>query len=331
MSSQDSLAREALREYSLRRPRLAFIRHNENLTYQVTDGETGDRYVLRVHRPAEGVSRDTPQHSLEELQAELEFIQAIREHTDIAVQRPVATLAGGLVGTLTGGGAGAALHATLLTWIEGRPMSHEDPAWEHQAYQTGVITARLHGFSEQWSPRHVLRRRRYDQAMLTEKVRAIGAGVELGLLTSAQYRTVQEGAGRIGFLMDQLDRRPGSSGLIHADLQRSNLIVNGDSVTPIDFALSGYGHFLQDLGGLSADFAPLSIRQAMLAGYRTVRALPDSDMEYIEAFFVSGILLFMATHLHNPRVHEWFGRRTPAICREYITPLLEGRRFYESI
>lgn len=346
----DAIARSALDQYGLERPELVFIRHNENLTYQVTDGAPGERhgapgrrdgasggrYVLRVHWPAEGVSPDTPQHSRDALTAELEFIQAIGEHTDIAVQTPVRTTDGQLVCIIADSGSvprvrPGPLYATLLTWVDGHAMRDEDPEWEHQAYLTGIMTAKLHDFSAWWSPKHALHRHRYDQALLQDKVRVIEDGLRLGLLTPAQYRTIQAGAERICWLMDQLDHRPDASGLIHADLQKSNLIVNGETVTPIDFALCGYGHFLQDIGGLSADFAPLNIRQAMLSGYRTVRALPDSDLPYVEAFFVGGILLFMATHLHNPRVHEWFGRRIPVICAKYLEPLIRGDRFYEDI
>ena len=39
---------------------------------------------------------------------------------------------------------------------------------------------------------------------------------------------------------------------------------------PIDFSLSGHGYFMFDIGGLSADFGPLNVRQALISGYRSV-------------------------------------------------------------
>ncbi len=131
--------------------------------------------------------------------------------------------------------------------------------------------------------------------------------------------------------MGELNDRPGSFGLVHADLAVANLIVHGETVTPIDFAMSGYGYFMQDLGDLSASFGPLRIRRAMLAGYGTVRGLVDSELKYVEAFFVSSILYFMAIHLYSRDRHEWFRRRVPVICEKYIGPLLRDQRFYEDI
>ena len=45
---------EALDQYAFTDPQTEFIRHNENITYKITDGTK--RYELRIHKPAEGFS-----------------------------------------------------------------------------------------------------------------------------------------------------------------------------------------------------------------------------------------------------------------------------------
>jgi len=41
---------ELLNRYGLDRPETAFLRHNENRTYRVTDA-SGTNYLLRIHDP----------------------------------------------------------------------------------------------------------------------------------------------------------------------------------------------------------------------------------------------------------------------------------------
>lgn len=43
------------------------------------------------------------------------------------------------------------------------------------------------------------------------------------------------------------------------------------------------------------------------------------------------ILLFMSTHLRNPKVKEWFTRRMQPICDDYLVPMLKDEGFYERI
>ena len=62
----NALLIEALHAFSLDGAPASFIRHNENLTYQV-DG----RYLLRIHKAAEGLQFD---HNPDIRQAELAFL-----------------------------------------------------------------------------------------------------------------------------------------------------------------------------------------------------------------------------------------------------------------
>ena len=43
---------EALNCYDFKNPDVELLRHNENMTYKVTDVEKS--YVLRIHKPSEG-------------------------------------------------------------------------------------------------------------------------------------------------------------------------------------------------------------------------------------------------------------------------------------
>lgn len=78
------------------------------------------------------------------------------------------------------------------------------------------------------------------------------------------------------------ERLTGEIGLIHADVLRENVLVNGRSVSLIDFDDSGFGFRLYDLGtALVQTFAHTEqpqIRAALMAGYGT------SDEDLVKAF-----------------------------------------------
>lgn len=323
------LANQATKQYSIEDAGYYFIRHNENLTYRVTDGKIGEKYVLRIHMPREGFSQSTAQHSYESLRAEMEFLKAIGENTDIAVQKPMLNHYGDYVSKIIDRHNGTTLNATLLSWIEGQTMDPDSEEIEQLAYKTGIMTAKLHSFSASWQKK--VARHSYDISKLTKVLDTIEGAIDLGLMNKQQYAAIRSGGEKICEYMKELEAQPHLNGLIHSDLQKSNLIVYEGAVTPIDFCLCGYGSFYMDLGGLYADFGPAPVREALLQGYRSIRELPEEDMKYIEAFFIKVILLTMATHLHNPKMHEWYIRRTQPICDDYIVPLLQDKRFYKNI
>lgn len=78
------------------------------------------------------------------------------------------------------------------------------------------------------------------------------------------------------------ERLSGEIGLIHADVLRENVLVNGHSVSLIDFDDSGFGFRLYDLGTALLQTVQHpdhpQLRDALMAGYGT------SNTEVVEAF-----------------------------------------------
>jgi len=332
MQKLEQLAYEVVKQYPISEPKLTFIRHNENYTCKVTDGSTGEEYVLRIHIPIEGFSTMGIQHSYSNLYGELTFLKAISQNTDISVQKPVNNKDGLLVSQITDQDNGQIVYVTLLTWIKGEIMSTEGTNSEQQAYETGVMLAKLHNFTSSWEEGRTLDRIKYDAPKMISAINSIEEAIGLGLMDSEEYSIIQSGGMRICELMEELERDSfGAEGLIHADMQNTNLIVYENTVTPIDFCGCGHGYFYIDFGCLFASFNSSTMRNALLDGYRSIRKLPESDMKYIEASFVMVILLCMSLHLHNPKMREWYLRRTKPICDNYIVPLINNERFYENI
>ncbi|TDF89184.1 hypothetical protein [Paenibacillus piri] len=66
--------REVLLNYTFVDPEVQFIRHNENITYKVTEKGTGESYLLRMHKPITPNMQGI-QTTREAIQSELDFLQ----------------------------------------------------------------------------------------------------------------------------------------------------------------------------------------------------------------------------------------------------------------
>lgn len=64
-------AREAAKAFPVEEPQLSLVTVSENVTFRLTDGRTGEDWVLRLHRPG--------YNSEAELEAERVWTSALRE------------------------------------------------------------------------------------------------------------------------------------------------------------------------------------------------------------------------------------------------------------
>jgi hypothetical protein len=104
---------EVLSLYSITEPEIEFIRHNENITFKVTDKQDNKTYLLRIHKPSTAGLYGI-QHTLEGLESEMYILQGLARGEYLPAQKPVAGRMGQLVTAYTGSEIGSC-YATLLT------------------------------------------------------------------------------------------------------------------------------------------------------------------------------------------------------------------------
>lgn len=105
---------EAIRNYNYKNPEMVFIRHNENMTYELTDGS--NKYLLRIHKAAEGLDfsmyyGETPRQVF--IESEIELLKSLHEICNCKTQYPIRNAAGKYVTGLASGDL-----VTILTWLE---------------------------------------------------------------------------------------------------------------------------------------------------------------------------------------------------------------------
>ena len=307
----DNLLRAALAQYDFRAPQATLLRHNENETYCVTDG--GKKYVLRIHRPAAGFSLGTfgvDSHSKEMLESEMQILEALSE-SDIPVQRPVRNRSGAHV-TLSEDAP-----VTVLEWLEGPTLDDFEPD-ESDCLAAGAMAARMHRFFRAHPQLNALPRYRYDHELIDR----LSDRLSQGQTEDVQIRIMLDALAAIREHTLKMQEKEGGFGLIHADLSRGNLVRTARGIAPIDFCLCGYGSRHMDLGSLVSNFKP-HLTASLLKGYSDESGETVTEKD-AAPFLAQQVLLFIAAHLRESAVWDWYPKAMDRWCKTLFLPLING-------
>lgn len=242
------------------------IRERENAVYEMT--VPNGRAALRLHRAGyQGAAA---------IRSELWWCDALAR-AGVAVSTPLVAASGELLVTLPDGRL-----ASAIGWVDGTPIGEagipfaEPPAEQMARHAAlGRLLRQLHDKTDELTLPDGFSRPRWDQAGLVGEAPFWGRFWDHPLATLDQRRTLL--AAR-DYVSAKIAAHQGSFGLIHADVLRENIFVNGSSVSLIDFDDSGWGYRLYDLGTVLSQhlYEPHypELRAALMQGYGT----DDRDM-----------------------------------------------------
>jgi acetylornithine/succinyldiaminopimelate/putrescine aminotransferase/Ser/Thr protein kinase RdoA (MazF antagonist) len=279
------LARQALKSWRLADADLELVKHRENTVFKVKSSD-GRAFALRVHQEA--------LHSDAALRSELEWMQAL--HADgFRVPAVLPADNGNLFVETTVGEL--ARRCSLLEWIEG-DLLNELGLCERgmqaelcdRYRKLGALAARLHVQATGWTPPAAFTRHAWDEGALLGDEPRMGKFWEHPALTPQQRRSLLEARVALRGMLRQLGRTANNYGLIHGDFLPDNLIVAGGELALIDFDDCGYGWHLYEMAtGLFPQVKqPFfdELVSAYLEGYRSVRALDESEAALLPAFIM---------------------------------------------
>jgi Ser/Thr protein kinase RdoA (MazF antagonist) len=314
---------EALRLYPLKQPEAELIRHNENMTYKIADGDS--RYVLRIHKPVEGLSLDmlgTVNTKTELIRNELAILSALRQSTAVSLQKPAAGLDGEALQSLADG-----TPVTLLSWVDGQTFRKAERT-NGLLYSCGVLMAEMHAFFAQPSEMAAAYERYYyDQSLLPAIANRIEQAVQNGVLTKEHEQTIQRALNEMRRRFDELDAAHRKQ-IVHADMSDENIIVGTDGrLTPIDFSLCGYSHVYFDISYVfGLDGHDDVKRRHFIEGYKSVSGFEPS-VRYIEPYLALGVLLFITGQYERAKDWDWFPGAMERWHRDTFTPLAKDIPF----
>ncbi|AHD03579.1 homoserine kinase [Leisingera methylohalidivorans] len=263
---------EALALWGMSGAACDFVAGRENRVYRVRGADGA--FALRIRRP--GLRTGA------ELRSELQWLDAM-DRAGLSVPRPRPSLSGALLETVAG-------HAVdMVGWLDGRPMGQSRGALDLDDragtfFRLGRDMARLHAASDAFDPPPGFARIRWDiDGLLGEaplwhrfwESPALDAPTRDMLATFRRHARadLEQACADLDF------------GLIHADLVRENVLVDGDALRLIDFDDGGYGFRLFDIATAliknrkEPDYDRL--KAALIRGYRSVRTL---DMARLDLF-----------------------------------------------
>ena len=258
------------------------------------------------------------------LNSELAWIGALRRDTDLLLQQPLPNTRDELITLIAGPPDTPTVPCTLLTWIDAALFTQEDDRAVALVQRLGALNARLHAHARDWTPAQPFLRLSYDAGLLQGALARLDEGIRRDMITLQDAKQVRDAGDYILGLLETLERSRDTWGLIHADLLSDNLLVQGETLIPIDFSLSGYGYYWLDMSICLSNLKK-PLRRVYLDGYGVV--LDDEQRHNIEACTIMMILVSALRHVKNPGWQSWFQRRLPVIAQNYCPMLLRKEEF----
>jgi Ser/Thr protein kinase RdoA (MazF antagonist) len=306
------VARAALRHYPVdRSATLTLLNISENATFAVDDPATGRRTVLRVHRQG--------YHSLESIEAELAWLDALRTEAGVRTPQVLPSVYGRRVVTVPCGPMQEPRRVVLFEHLPGTEPPDGDLV---PSFGTlGAITARMHEHALRWRrpPRFTRFAWDYDGAFgLEARWGRWQDGMAIG---PAEHAVLARLDATLRRRLARFGKSRERYGLIHADLRLANLLVEGPDTFVIDFDDCGIGWLLYDLGAalsfIEDDPRVPALVDAWVTGYRTVRLLSTVDEAEIRTFILMRRLLLVAwigSHSDTDLARSMGARFTAGSC-----------------
>lgn len=281
------LAREAARHWPQIIGEPALVMHRENSVFRVET--TAGPHALRLHRLG--------YHGDAALNSELIWMAMLADK-GMKVPTPVRAKSGAFLA-----GVGQR-KASLLSWLSGAPLGKTgeplaltgDQRTE-TFRQIGAEMARMHVLTDQWQIPSGFVRPRWDVDGLVGDTPFWGKFWEFSLCSAEDRHLLVALREKCRDWLMTFQRQGGDFGLIHADLVRENILIDRGQAQFIDFDDCGFGFRLFDIATAliknihEPDYEAL--REALFAGYISVRPLPLFEVDALALFLTLRSLSYL--------------------------------------
>lgn len=296
-------ARQALTAFGVEPAELRFVNLSENVTFRVTDARDGSRLVLRLHRPW--------YHGIDALRSEHMWTRALVA-AGIAAPDPLATTDGESFAQVEIAATGEKRWAGLARWMEGELLSDvvaRDPdvtATARHFAQIGAVMAAMHEQAAGWTPPPGFWRHALDADGLMGPQPRWGPFWDHAAFSPTERDTLLAARDRLHAALTRYGRSARNYSLIHADLHPGNVLIGPERAAVIDFDDAGFGWHLYDIAVALVAYQDhpgfATLRDACVAGYRSVRALPDAELVLLPMFLLIRDLAQMGWFHERPEL-----------------------------
>ncbi|MCP1305643.1 phosphotransferase enzyme family protein [Paenibacillus tyrfis] len=305
----ESIAKEALKQFPVQGERLVYLGKSDNVTFQVKTKQESLNYLMKLHYATKG------SHSKKAVESELLWLEALAADTTLTVPSPVRTRDNGLTTEVDVNTSGERVVVTLHQWVNGELLDREPTPGETRSL--AQLMAALHRHAMEWNAPAGFTRPVYDTDNVLSLPCPLKRLPEMNVISGEAYACLERTAHKIAAgLQLQTVAKP-TWGLIHSDLHESNYVFDQGSPRPIDFSACGYGFYLFDVAETLLHLS-LENRREFLSAYREERQLREIDAKSLDLFFVWAILRNFAFLANNPAEHASLSELIPRVAKSYF-------------
>jgi Ser/Thr protein kinase RdoA (MazF antagonist) len=296
------VAEGALMEYCISYDSISFLQQSENITFCAEKNGNQEKYLIRIHK---SINQDNDEYQSNKslINSELLLLDKLNSCEGIKAQVPIKNKWGSYVTQIFSEILNKELNITILKWVHGQVIDINEKEYEGLAYTLGEEMAKMHKSLSQWKSPQEFVRREYDLIFMKNNVRRLEKLVDIKIISKKTYHYIYDKCIEIIEFIDRNLPKEGNWGLIHADLNEGNYVVNGKNIFFIDFSMSGLGYYLSDI---AQTLMHLNIenRRLFIRGYENSFVLPNNYERLIEAFFILAIIDNMLFLSSNEEEHE---------------------------
>ncbi|MFK7803171.1 MAG: phosphotransferase enzyme family protein [Anaerolineae bacterium] len=303
----EQLARQALEHWPIQVQSIQLIKYRENGVFKVITAE-GRAFALRIHRPG--------YHGQAAIVSELQWMAALAS-SGIDVPQIVPNRAGELFVIVKTDRVPEARLVDLFEWVAGetvRERLDQEIAADNKSEikkifdSVGGVMAQLHTHAAGWNAPVGFERHAWDLEGLVGERPFWGRFWELELLTADQKKLMVATRSRLRDDLAAYGQSVETYGLIHADLNFDNVLIDGGVARVIDFDDAGFGWHLFDITVtlnhvIGGPFETLA-QNALIGGYRKQRPLAEAELTHLPMFMVMRACTYLGWMRDRQEVEE---------------------------
>ena len=313
------LAKRALEEWDLEVKSIDLHLQSENTVFKA-EGVDGNDYALRVHRKG--------YHDLDELNSE-HIWTSFLSNSGLSVPQVLLARSGDVYASAAFTNSEEYRYVGLVKWLEGESLSKLLTKLEeneiHSLYKSlGKIIAKFHLATIAWEVPKGFKRHSFDTEGLLGEKPFWGRFWEVESASTIDRDALSVIRNNLKGVLKKLPKDKGSFGMIHADLHSDNVLVEGRTLSVIDFDDSGFGWHGFDLAVAIWDRSDFSANGGffkialggLLEGYLEDRPNTQRIIDTIPIFLLMRTLMII----------RWIEDRPEAGLTDFIPVLIQASK-----
>lgn len=291
------LAQAALEHYELDVKQVRLITNHYNGVFGVVTAD-GRKYVLRVCLPYPNIAA--------QLTAELAWLRAIRQGSNLPVPEPILTRNGDMMVAVEAEGVPEQRHCVLFGWLSGTDLG--ESLTLPNIEQFGAFAAKLHLEGAKFQPPPNIELRACDKVFYFDEPVIMFDEADETIMPESRHEFFQSVVDRIQNAIEHLKNSGEPLRVIHGDLHSWNVKVFRGQIAAFDFEELMLGWPVQDIGITMYYFYGQEnypeIYAAFKRGYETAAPWPERYEGEVHTFIAQRNMVLANTVLHHPKVDE---------------------------